>query len=123
MFCESHCSGGRVADGTVHSQRKTDNHSFCFQVFHQKFEPRKIAAAADVVQQLQDAARRAEIAPWSVQLRGVALPASGEYTADRLDVVLPPLAQAPAPNSLRLNPYVLRPQATTVRPDTTPRVN
>lgn len=60
------------------------------------FHGRQASAAAEVVQRLQDAARAAEIAPWVAQLRGSALPASGEYTADRLDVVLPAL---PAPQS------------------------
>lgn len=60
------------------------------------FHGRQASAAANVVQRLQEAARAAEIAPWVAQLRGAALPANGEYTADRLDIVLPPL---PAPRT------------------------
>lgn len=55
------------------------------------FDGRQSRAAAQTVQAFNDVARRHEIAPWAVQLRGVALPAQGEYTADRLDIVLPPL--------------------------------
>ena len=58
------------------------------------FHGRQGSAAANVVQRMQEAARAAEIAPWVAQLRGAALPANGEYTADRVDIVLPPL---PAP--------------------------
>ncbi|GAM97710.1 hypothetical protein U91I_01337 [alpha proteobacterium U9-1i] len=54
------------------------------------FDGRQGRAAAALVQQFNDAARRYEIAPWAVQLRGVALPAQGEYTAERVDIVLPP---------------------------------
>ncbi len=67
------------------------------------FHGRQSGPAAQIVQRLQDAARGAEIAAWVAQLRGVALPASGEYTADRLDVVLPPLPAAETPQ-LRFNP-------------------
>lgn len=59
------------------------------------FDGRQSRAAAAFMQQFHDAARRREVAPWSAQLRGVALPAQGEYTAERLDVVLPPLPTAP----------------------------
>lgn len=55
------------------------------------FDGRQSLAAALLVSRFNDAARRAEIAPWSAQLPGVALPAQGEYTADRVDIVLPPL--------------------------------
>lgn len=55
------------------------------------FDGRQSRAAALAVQQFNEAARRLEIAPWAVQLRGIALPAQGEYTPDRLDIVLPPL--------------------------------
>lgn len=61
------------------------------------FHGRQASAAAGVVQRLQDAARTAQIAPWVAQLRGAALPANGEYTADRLDIVLPALP-APTPD-------------------------
>jgi hypothetical protein len=60
------------------------------------FDGRQSLAAASVVSRFNDAARRAEIAPWSAQVPGVALPAQGEYSADRVDIVLPPLP-APAP--------------------------
>jgi hypothetical protein len=55
------------------------------------FDGRQNRAAADLVTQFHDIARRGGLAPWSAQLRGVALPAQGEYSADRLDIVLPPL--------------------------------
>jgi hypothetical protein len=58
------------------------------------FDGRQSRAAADLVTRFHDVARSAGVAPWSAQLRGTALPAQGEYTADRLDLVLPPL---PAP--------------------------
>jgi hypothetical protein len=78
------------------------------------FHGRQGNAAASVVQRFQEAARAAEIAPWVAQLRGAALPASGEYTADRVDIVLPPLpAPRPelrAPLNRRLQNYQVLPQ-------------
>ncbi|MEZ5995471.1 MAG: hypothetical protein R3C25_06925 [Hyphomonadaceae bacterium] len=59
------------------------------------FDGRQSRPAAEIVARFHDASRRYEIAPWSAQLRGVALPAQGEYTADRLDIVLPPLPAEP----------------------------
>jgi hypothetical protein len=59
------------------------------------FDGRQSLAAASLVARFNDAARRAEIAPWSAQLPGVALPAQGEYTPDRVDIVLPPLPPPP----------------------------
>jgi len=62
------------------------------------FDGRQSLAAAALVSHFNDAARQAGVALWSAQLTGVALPAQGEYTADRLDIVLPSLpAPAPAP--------------------------
>lgn len=61
------------------------------------FDGRQNRATAALVTQFHDSARRAGIASWSAQLRGVALPAEGEYTADRLDIVLPPLPPPPPP--------------------------
>ena len=61
------------------------------------FDGRQNRAAAALVTQFHDIARRDNIAPWSAQLRGVALPAQGEYTPDRLDIVLPALPPPPAP--------------------------
>jgi hypothetical protein len=62
------------------------------------FDGRQSRAAAAIVSLFNDAARRAAIAPWSAQLPGVALPTQGEYTADRVDIVLPALpASAPTP--------------------------
>lgn len=55
------------------------------------FDGRQSQAAAALVGRFNDAARRAAIAPWSAQLQGVALPAQGEYSADRVDIVLPSL--------------------------------
>jgi len=60
------------------------------------FDGRQSRAAADLVTQFHDVARRLEVAPWSAQLRGVALPARGEYSADRLDITLPALPPPPA---------------------------
>ena len=60
------------------------------------FDGRQSQTAAALVGRFNDAARRAAIAPWSAQLQGVALPAQGEYSADRVDIVLPPLPPAPA---------------------------
>lgn len=79
------------------------------------YHGRQSRPAAEAVQRVQDAARSAEIAAWSVQLRGTALPASGEYSADRLDVVLPPLP-AEQPGVLRVNPQILRNRAVTQPP-------
>jgi len=55
------------------------------------FDGRQNRAAAELMTQFHDSARRNGVAPWSAQLRGQALPAQGEYRADRLDIVLPPL--------------------------------
>lgn len=70
------------------------------------FDGRQSRAAASLVARFNDTARRYEIAPWSAQLRGVALPAQGEYTADRVDIVLPPLPPPTPP--LQIDPRVLR---------------
>lgn len=59
------------------------------------YDGRQSRAAAAFVAQFNDVARRDQIAAWSAQLRGVALPAQGEYTAERLDIVLPPLPPPP----------------------------
>jgi hypothetical protein len=59
------------------------------------YDGRQSRAAAALVQQVNDIARGQSIAPWSAQLRGTALPAQGEYAADRLDIVLPPLPAPP----------------------------
>ncbi len=61
------------------------------------FDGRQSRTAADAVSRFHEAAREAQIAQWSAQLRGTALPAQGEYTADRLDIMLPPLPPPPAP--------------------------
>ena len=58
------------------------------------YDGRQSRPAAALVARFNDAARRAEIAQWSAQPRALALPAEGEFTADRVDIVLPPL---PAP--------------------------
>jgi hypothetical protein len=63
------------------------------------YDGRQSRSAAALVQQFNDIARQHEIAPWSAQLRGTALPAQGEYDAARLDIVLPPL---PPPQRLDL---------------------
>jgi hypothetical protein len=71
------------------------------------YDGRQSRAAAALVARFNDLARQHEIASWSAQLRGVALPAQGEYTADRADIVLPAL---PAPQLNRLDPRVLQVQ-------------
>ena len=60
------------------------------------YDGRQSRSAAALVARFNDAARRAEIPQWSAQPRALALPAEGEFTADRLDIVLPPLPE-PAP--------------------------
>jgi len=55
------------------------------------YDGRQSRAAASIVARFNDIAREREVAAWSAQLRGVALPAAGEYTADRTDIVLPQL--------------------------------
>jgi len=61
------------------------------------FDGRQSRAAADAVSLFHEAARELQLAQWSAQLRGTALPAQGEYTADRLDIILPALPPPPAP--------------------------
>lgn len=61
------------------------------------FDGRQSGPSADLVGRVQELARANAFAPWTAQLRGVALPARGEYAPDRLDVMLPPLPQAPPP--------------------------
>jgi hypothetical protein len=60
------------------------------------YDGRQSRSAAALVARFNDAARRAEIPQWSAQPRALALPAEGEFSADRLDIVLPPLPE-PAP--------------------------
>ncbi len=61
------------------------------------FDGRQSRAAADIVARFHDLAREQQVAQWSAQLRGTALPARDEYSADRLDIVLPPLPPPPPP--------------------------
>lgn len=61
------------------------------------FDGRQSRAAADIVARFHDIAREQQVAQWSAQLRGTALPARDEYTADRLDIILPPLPPPPPP--------------------------
>lgn len=63
------------------------------------FDGRQSAAAASLMTRFHDLARIQGLAPWTAQLRGVALPAQGEYTAERLDIVLPALPDPPPPSS------------------------
>lgn len=60
------------------------------------YEGRQSRASAALVARFNDAARRAAIPQWSSQPRALALPAQGAFTADRLDLVLPPLPPPPA---------------------------
>jgi hypothetical protein len=71
------------------------------------YDGRQSRAAAALVAQFNQLAREHEIASWSAQLRGVALPSQGEYTADRTDIVLPAL---PAPQLNRVDPRLLEVQ-------------
>ena len=84
------------------------------------FDGRQSQAAARLVAAFNDIARENQIAPWSAQLRGTALPAQGEYTADRLDIVLPPLTQNP---TLRIDPRALEMRRVDPQPQqTTPPI-
>ncbi|MBL8544829.1 MAG: hypothetical protein JNL81_00095 [Hyphomonadaceae bacterium] len=74
------------------------------------FDGRQSRAAADIVARFHDLARQQQVAQWSAQLRGTALPARDEYTADRLDIVLPPLPPPPPP------PVIETPAATIAPP-------
>ncbi len=78
------------------------------------FDGRQSRTAAGLMQRFHDIARRNEVAAWSAQLRGVALPAQGEYTADRLDIVLPalPVSSSINPNLQlqRIDPRALQQQ-------------
>jgi len=76
------------------------------------FDGRQSRAAADIVARFHDLAREQQVAQWSAQLRGTALPARDEYTADRLDIVLPPLPPPPPPPVTE----VLTPPVTTATP-------
>ncbi len=57
------------------------------------FDGRQGRAAADAVAQFNNIARGINAAPWSAQLRATALPANAEFSADRLDIILPPLPE------------------------------
>lgn len=61
------------------------------------YDGRQNSAAAAIVTRFHDAAREAQIAVWAAQLRGLALPAQRGFTAERLDIVLPPLPPPPEP--------------------------
>lgn len=65
------------------------------------YDGRHSRAAAAAVAQFNDSARRAAIPQWSAQLRGTALPEQGEFSAGRLDIVLPslPATEAPPPSA------------------------
>ncbi|MBL8531075.1 MAG: hypothetical protein JNK94_05005 [Hyphomonadaceae bacterium] len=72
------------------------------------YDGRQSRSASALVQQFHDAARRQEIAAWSAQLRGTALPAQGQYTPDRVDIVLPPLPVPQPPRDMSIDPRILR---------------
>lgn len=73
------------------------------------FDGRQSRAAADIVARFHDLAREQQVAQWSAQLRGTALPARDEYTADRLDIVLPPLPPPPPPPAVIETPAATTP--------------
>lgn len=60
------------------------------------YDGRQSRAAAALVARFNDASRSAGIPQWSAQPRALALPAEGEFTAERLDIILPPLPETPA---------------------------
>jgi len=68
------------------------------------YDGRHSRAAAALVARFTDGARREEIPLWSAQLRGTALPAQGEFTADRMDIVLPALPALPPPAPVETAP-------------------
>lgn len=63
------------------------------------FDGRQSRTASETVARFHEIAREQQIAQWAAQLRGTALPAQGEYTADRIDITLPalPFPSAPPP--------------------------
>jgi hypothetical protein len=61
------------------------------------FDSRQARAATAMARRVQTIAQQNQFTAWATTLRGVSLPASGEYTPDRLDIVLPPLTTAPTP--------------------------
>lgn len=61
------------------------------------FDGRQSAAAAELAARFNDAAGDTGLAPWSARLRATALPSSGEYASNRVDIVLPALPPAPEP--------------------------
>jgi hypothetical protein len=72
------------------------------------YDGRQSRAAAALVARFNDAARRTEIPQWSAQPRALALPAEGEFTPDRVDIVLPMLPPAP-PSPAPLTPPPFEP--------------
>ncbi len=78
----------RVAAAPVRDQRQSG---------YAYYDGRQSATASALVQRFHEIARRSNVAPWSAQLRGVAMPAQGEYAPDRLDIILPALPAPPAP--------------------------
>lgn len=61
------------------------------------FDGRQSAAAAELAARFNNAAGETGLAPWSARLRATALPSSGEYAANRVDIVLPALPPPPQP--------------------------
>lgn len=61
------------------------------------YDGRQNAPASVLADAFSDVAREGQTATWSAQLRGVALPARGEFSAGRLDVILPALPPPPPP--------------------------
>jgi hypothetical protein len=96
---------GAIAEAVAQELRAQNNVEVVIDVLQPRdprasgytyFDGRQGRAAAALVTQFHDLAREQQIAPWTAQLRGSALPAQGEYGADRVDLVLPALP-APAP--------------------------
>jgi hypothetical protein len=75
------------------------------------YDGRQSRAAAAMVSRFHDISRQHQVAPWSAQLRGIALPSQGDYTAERLDLVLPPLPEANL-QLQRIDPRALQRQST-----------
>jgi hypothetical protein len=81
----------RVAPAPVRDQR---------QAGYAYYDGRQSASVAALMQRFHEIARRHDVAPWSAQLRGIAMPAQGEYAPDRLDIILPALPAPPSPEPL-----------------------
>jgi hypothetical protein len=88
---------------TIDVLPRTDTHPPAYAYF----DARQSRPAQEIAQRIQLAARRAEISAWTASLSGFSLPASAEYTVDRVDFVLPPLPSAAPPSHVHITPGML----------------